>query len=348
MHRAGASAAAGIGAGIGFARGSRDVTQSASFELSVLVPTYNYAGYIGAAVASVLQQQVPGVEVVVVDDGSTDDTRQVLQPLVDTGAVRYILQPNRGVSAARNLAIASARGRSIMFLDADDVLSPGCVATTLEFLRRHPDVGMFFTNYDIFDDAGVVTASGVDIWKIFRSIPHREVEPQGWVFSESLTPYIIRHGAFMHTSGLTLRAEVASQAGPFREGFCYGEDDEFYARAAHICTAGYFDRVLSRKRNHARSQIHDAGNRLRNAKHLLELTEIQLGHYGSDPLLQHILRHKVKICATDYCWQLVEAGEPSQARVSLLRYLRRYPLHPPLYRSMAKSLLPSLAGGRKR
>lgn len=317
--------------------------------LSVLVPTYNYAAYIGKAIASVLDQRVDGVEVVIADDGSTDDTEQVVHGLVDAGAsaVRYVRQANRGPSAARNLAIANARGRALMFLDADDVLMPGCVAATVGFLDRHPEVGLFFTNYDIFDDAHVVTASGVDIWKVFRTIPHQEVEPDGWIFSESLTPYIIRHGAFMHTSGLTLRHEVAQRAGPFREAYMYAEDDEFYARAAHITTAGYVDRVLSRKRNHARSLIHDGSNRLRNAQHLLELTEIQLGDYRDDPALQRLLRDKVRGCAESYCWQLVQTRRLPEARAGLRRYLARYPFHVPFHKLMLKTLALQAVGHGK-
>jgi glycosyltransferase involved in cell wall biosynthesis len=323
------------------------VTDRSEPILSVLVPTYNYSAYIGAAVSSVLDQAVAGVEIVIADDGSTDDTQEVLRPLIEAGAVRYVCQPNRGPSAARNLAMASARGRLLMLLDADDVLMPGCLATTLAFLERHPEAGLFFTNYDIFDETGVLVASGVDSWSVFRSIPHRQVEPEGWLFSESLTPHIIRHGAFMHTSGLTLRREVAERAGPFREGYCYAEDDEFYARAAYLCTAGYVDRVLSRKRNHPRSLIHDAANRLRNSRHLLELTEIQLAEYRDDPTLVRLLRKKVKRCAESYCWGLVEARRLSEARSCLRQSLARSPFQGALYGLMLKVILLEMAGSRK-
>jgi glycosyltransferase involved in cell wall biosynthesis len=315
--------------------------------LSVLVPTYNYADYIVGAVRSVLDQNVAGVEIVVADDGSTDETEEVLRPWIATGEVRYVRQSNRGPAAARNLALAHARGSLLMLLDADDALIPGCLATTIDFMERHTDVGLFFTNYDIFDETGVLIPSGVDIWGVFRRIPHREVEREEWMFTEALTSYIIRYGAFMHTSGLTFRRNVADRAGPFREGFCYAEDDEFYARVAHLCTAGYVDRVLSRKRNHPRSIIHDDANTLRNANHLLELTEIQLGYYERDAELQEILKKKLRDCAKGYAWRLINQEHLAEAWACLTKYLTRYPFHWPFYRLLGKVALLRIRPGRE-
>jgi glycosyltransferase involved in cell wall biosynthesis len=308
--------------------------------LSILVPTYNYAAYIRSAIESVLGQRVDGVEVVVADDGSDDATEEVLRPLIEAGAIRYVRQENSGPAAARNLAMANARGRYLMFLDADDALMPGCISATIDFLERNSEVGLFFTNYDIYDETGVLSESGVDIWKVFRGIPHREVAPDEWTFSESLAPYIIRHGAFMHTSGLTLRREVAEKAGPFREGYFYAEDDEFYARVAYVTTAGYLDRVLSRKRNHATSLIHDDANALRNSRHLLELTEIQLIYYGGDPIVRRIVERKVKRCAEGHIWSLIRHRRLAEARTYLRKYLPRYPLHAPFYKLAVKCALP--------
>ena len=306
--------------------------------LSVLIPTYNYADFIEAAIQSVLDQAAQGVEILVVDDGSTDDTEAVLQPL-STGRIRYLKQANAGPSAARNFGMREARGDYFMFLDADDALLPGCISTTLDFLRRHREVGLFFTNYDIFDDEGVVSASGVDGWRVFRQIPHRETAPCEWVFTQSLAPWIARYGGFMHTSGLTVARQVAAAAGPFRVGFSYGEDDDFYARVAHRATAGYVDRVLSRKRNHPRSLIHERRNSLRNAEHLHRLTELQLGDYPGDARMQSILQSKLRHTSTDYAWGLLEARQGKAARQHLRRSLARDPWNWSLYKLWLKSLL---------
>jgi hypothetical protein len=232
-----------------------------------------------------------------------------------------------------------ARGDYLMFLDADDALLPGCLAATLDFVRRHPQVGFFFTNYDIFDDAGIVSRSGVDGWRVFRQIPHETVGDGEWIFRRSLAPWIVRYGGFMHTSGLTVLRSVAQSAGPFRVGFAYGEDDDFYARVAYRTPAGYVDRVLSRKRNHPRSLIHERRNTLRNAEHLHGLTELQLGDYPDDAEMQAILRAKLRQTAVDLGWGLLESGQRKAAREHLRRSLARDPANWLLYKLWLRSLL---------
>lgn len=308
--------------------------------LSVLVPTYNNAHFIGEALDSVHAQGVPGVEIIVVDDGSTDNTPEVLRPWVDTSTIRFFSQANRGPSSARNLALQQAQGRYIMLLDADDLLYPGSIRATLDFLERNKDVDFFFCNYDIFDESGLLKASGVDICKAFRSIPHREVGPAEWVFHESLAPWIIQYGSFMHTSGLTLRREAVERVGPFLDGYFYAEDDEFYARLTYSCTSGYLDRVYSRKRNHAASLTHSVSNKSRNVQHLLELSEIQRRTYHDHHRIQRILRAKIRDCASIHIWGLLEQGSQDEARALLKKYLHRYPLHFPFYRLLVRSLSP--------
>src|SRR5690348_15579178 len=108
--------------------------------VSVIIPAYNYARYIPGAVNSVLAQTYQNHEIVVVDDGSTDGTRQALGDSLDK--ISYIYQHNRGVSAARNVGIERSRGELIAFLDADDVWVPDKLDRQVRFLRDHPSIGM--------------------------------------------------------------------------------------------------------------------------------------------------------------------------------------------------------------
>lgn len=106
---------------------------------SVVIPAYNAAWCVGKAVDSVLAQKGCGFEVVVVDDGSTDDTAAVLARYGD--AIRVVRQRNQGLSAARNAGIRAARGEFVAFLDADDWWLPGKLAPQLALLRARPEVG---------------------------------------------------------------------------------------------------------------------------------------------------------------------------------------------------------------
>jgi len=113
--------------------------------ISVVVPSYNSAGLVTEALDSVLNQTLAPAQIIVVDDGSADDTRQRLEPYVRRG-VAYVFQPNAGPSAARNRGIAQATGDWIAFLDADDVWHPRKLELQTAALIADPDLALLATN----------------------------------------------------------------------------------------------------------------------------------------------------------------------------------------------------------
>lgn len=118
--------------------------------VSVIVPTYNSARYVTAAVDSILDQSFKDFEVLVIDDGSTDDTRTVLARY--GSPVRYIHQSNRGVSIARNRGIAESTGKYIAFLDADDTWFPAKLERQLDALTQTPGYRLCYTGFRFVDD----------------------------------------------------------------------------------------------------------------------------------------------------------------------------------------------------
>lgn len=104
-------------------------------EISVVISSYNHGRFLDGCLASVLQQQGPSYEVIVVDDGSTDDTQSRLEKF--SSRILYVYQENKGVSAARNTGLRLARGKYIQFLDADDLLSPDCLARKHSAMLGH-------------------------------------------------------------------------------------------------------------------------------------------------------------------------------------------------------------------
>ncbi len=113
-------------------------------KVSVIIPTYNRAALVVRAIRSVLDQEEPADEIIVVDDGSTDETSQVLETFGN--AIRVVSRPNEGVSAARNSGIAAARYPWIAFLDSDDVWHPQKLALQKAFHRKHPSIRWSHTN----------------------------------------------------------------------------------------------------------------------------------------------------------------------------------------------------------
>lgn len=112
--------------------------------VSVVMPTYNCARWIGEALDSVLAQTLPPAEVIVVDDGSADNTAEVIEPYRARG-VRYIRQENSGVASARNRAIAESHGELVAFLDADDIWHPRKLELQAAVLASRPDLGLLGT-----------------------------------------------------------------------------------------------------------------------------------------------------------------------------------------------------------
>lgn len=122
-------------------------------EVSVIIPTFNRAELAQEAIESVLGQTLPGVEVIVVDDGSTDGTGEALRARYGE-RIRYFFQENQGRSVARNLGIAAAAGRYLIFLDSDDLLLPGAAAHEAAFLDTYPEVDVVYTDGYFCDEAG--------------------------------------------------------------------------------------------------------------------------------------------------------------------------------------------------
>jgi glycosyltransferase involved in cell wall biosynthesis len=121
--------------------------------VSVVIPTYGHRDFVLAAIHSAMEQAGVTVEIIVVNDGSPDDTAAVLKPLVDAGQIRYFEQPNAGQAAARNRGIAAAKGDFIALLDDDDLMPPGRLLWQTQSLQRNPDALMVFGYCTKFGDA---------------------------------------------------------------------------------------------------------------------------------------------------------------------------------------------------
>lgn len=125
---------------------------SSSVLFSVIIPTYNRSKQLSSALDSVLAQTCTDYEILVIDDGSTDDTEQVLRAYQDR--LTYLRQSNAGISVARNTGIAQAKGAYIAFLDDDDLWYPRKLEVMAQAIAAHPDGGLFHSRVDYVDGKG--------------------------------------------------------------------------------------------------------------------------------------------------------------------------------------------------
>jgi glycosyltransferase involved in cell wall biosynthesis len=119
---------------------------------SVVIPTYNRASFIGATLESVLSQTYPHYEIIVVDNCSTDNTDEVLQPFIQTGRIRFIKhEQNYERARGRNTGLSVANGDFVTLLDSDDFMYPANLADAAEYARMHPDIKCFHNLYEFVD-----------------------------------------------------------------------------------------------------------------------------------------------------------------------------------------------------
>ena len=122
--------------------------------VSVCIPTRDHGRYLGEAVASVLEQDVDGLEVLVHDDASTDDTAKLVEQLEDPRVHYRRHRRPLGVAENRNTCLAAARGRYVAWLDADDSYLPDSLARRLAVLEEHPEVGLVHGDFEVLDEDG--------------------------------------------------------------------------------------------------------------------------------------------------------------------------------------------------
>ena len=198
--------------------------------VSLIIATFNHARFLGAAIDSALAQTLGAVDVIVVDDGSTDDTPAVLARYA--GRVRVLRQPNRGLAAARNAGLAAARGTYVAFLDADDVMAPTKLAAQLEMLERSPTIG--WTYCDVLIET-VATRTTVTASERF-GYGARALD--GWLFPELI------HGNFIPAIAPMIRRTALDAAGGFDERLTALEDWDMWLRLSLIAEARYTPAVL--------------------------------------------------------------------------------------------------------
>ncbi len=251
---------------------------SVLLSVSVVIPCYNHGRFLREAIASAIAQGELVLEIVVVDDGSTDETHAVA---TEDGTVRYLRQQRSGLSEARNSGWRASSGDYVVFLDADDRLLPGAVEAGLEAFGRWPHVAFAFGHYELIDEHGAVQPT----WRERRIGDDRTFttgdfelvlpdgrcagrSPQPRRVSDYYTAMLRRNCVSMHAAVLYRRA-VLEEAGGFDPRLSALEDYEMYLRVTRTHPVACHDEVIAQYRRHPAAMSGDTLNMLRMALFVL-------------------------------------------------------------------------------
>lgn len=204
--------------------------------VSVIIPTFDRRAFVRQAVASVCAQGDLGLEIIVVDDGSTDDTAAVLEREFGS-RIRVLGTENQGVAAARNRGVAASRGELIAFLDSDDLWLPGKLAIQTAFFAEHAQA-------EICQTGEIWVRNGVRV----NSCAHH-CKPSGDIFEPSL------HRCLVSPSAVMLRRSLLDRVGGFDERLPACEDYDLWLRIARDTPVWLIERALVVKRGGSADQL---------------------------------------------------------------------------------------------
>ncbi len=237
--------------------------------VSVVMPAYNADRYIGQAVESVLGQAEPDLELVVVDDGSADQTAAVVRDAAAVDPrVRLVQQPNSGKPAiARNRGIRESRGEIISFLDADDLWHPEKLRCGLRFLDEQPGIDLVFHDVEFMDERGSLSGrrclGSTDFAHQVLTSSRPLADGMFWCSEKALFFFICSKITTIFPSAAMIRRDrLFREPVFFAEDVVAGEDVDLWFRIIKTGGIGFIDKALSGYRIHTQSVTHRPGRNI--------------------------------------------------------------------------------------
>jgi glycosyltransferase involved in cell wall biosynthesis len=295
----------------------------------IIIPAFNAAKYLSAALESVIAQTFQDWQIFLIDDGSTDNTADVVAPFLDRcgSKIRYIKQENRGLPAARNTAIRASESEFLALLDADDVWLPCRLAESFNAMMDRPQAGLSYGLITIIDPEG----------KIGETFEGSKGPVDGWI-----APYIYMRTVELPCPTITFRRRCIEEVGVFDETMRATEDRDLWLRIALRYEVAFIPRVLSYYRRSPTSMSAD-GQRMLQA----QLRFIRK-HYGAQGCGFLNRQAALSRCYKQSAEGLKLRGQPLAALQYSLKALVLYPLGFDCYRTAGSLLLNWIASPKLR
>jgi len=253
-------------------------------KVSVIIPTYNRAEFIVKSIESVLSQTRPVDEIIVVDDGSTDNTKQVINSKFGKH-VKYVWQENAGPAAARNTGIRYSTGDWLALIDSDDVWTPHKNERECNFISENSGTEFLFSHMGVFFNDNIDSAKkeikNERVCKYFETNNKDAKESFSYLIEENIVP----------TSSTFFKKECLNRTGTFNENLKSGEDLDLWLRLSLYCKVGFLNEVLIFRRRHNDNLVNDFV--LRQETLLQVLEGFKNSTYKLDPVQNKKIRKKI-------------------------------------------------------
>ncbi len=302
--------------------------------VSVVVPCFNALPYIGATLRSILAQGEPGLQVIVVDDGSTDGSPELIER--EFPGVTLLRQANAGVAAARNTGIAAASSPWIAFCDADDIWLPGKLQAQHAAIAGAPDCRMSYTAWQVWPSAEAEATPTLLAELKSRASDAGWAGATGWLYPELLMDCVV------WTSTVLVHRSVLDEVGVFDPGLRIGEDYDLWLRASRVTRIERVARPLALYRQHPAS-ITRGAPRDNYRGRVVQRALDTWGLTGPDGRRADAaaVRAGLAFSWSSFAYAQLAAGERVAARQSLRESLRADPTHLPGWKLLLRSFLPA-------
>jgi glycosyltransferase involved in cell wall biosynthesis len=295
--------------------------------ISIIIPTFNRAKLIERAIISLLTQTYQDFEIIVVDDGSTDNTRDVVFSFGNQ--IRYMRQDNRGPSSARNAGISASRGKFVAFLDSDDYFMKPNLEIKMSFLESNPQVGWVYSDWQYVDE------KGNDIDKGSLKFRYSEKVLNGNIFEE-----LIKRRNFISPCTVVIKKSVLDDVGHFDPLIPSQEEYDLWLRTSIKYPVYYIDQVLVNVTLHPASLSKDftkwaQGNSII-ADKLKDLLPYDFKDRGK--VLDKIIADKHTFLGRDFS----QKGQFSKAIYAFWRSIKHLPLQRRVYWLMFVTVVRSI------
>lgn len=241
--------------------------------VSVIIPTYNYGHFIAEAIESVRSQSYRNFEIIVIDDGSTDSTKDVVSSFPE---VRYLHQANQGIAPARNAGLLASRGEFLVFLDADDRLLPDALTLGVAELKADPECAFVSGQWELISKDG-------------KSLPS---PPINCIQSDHYRAFL--HSNYIGTVGQVMfRRSILEAVDGFDTSVPGCDDFELYLRLARSYPLQCHDKVVLQYRRHGSNS---SGKRDMMLESTLRIYQAQTPHVVGRPELESLQQQRIELC----------------------------------------------------